>query len=306
MHRPTLALAALLALASCKKTSPPSAEVSPAPALAQASLPRLTLPDAGPVAKAAPPAPALGLAHTHAGPVNHLARARTLRDEGDATEALAEARRQLADVPEDDEALEAVARGARELGQRELAAAAFEKLAAVRDDDAVPLIQAARVRLLLKDTPGAVRLASAALVRDEANVEAHQVLGRAALVDGDLRRAIDWLEQARELAPAHGWVLNNLGFAYLRANENAQALETLQSAVEFLPDAAVVHNNLGVALERLGRTEEAQRAFERSAELAPRYTRALVNRARLALLRGADAGPTPTPEPGDEEDNGAE
>jgi tetratricopeptide (TPR) repeat protein len=308
MHRSTLALAALLALASCKKTSPP-AVVAPPAALPQASLPRLAAPasDAGAERRTpAPAAPVLGLAHAHAGPVNHLARARTLRDEGDTAEALAEARRQLADVPEDEDALEAVARGARELGQRELAAAAFEALAAVRDDDALPLIQAARMRLALGDTASAVKLASAALGRDEGNVEAHQVLGRAALVDGDLRRAMDWLEQARELAPSHGWVLNNLGFAYLRANENGQALETLSRAAELLPGAAVVQNNLGVALERLGRTEEAQRAYEHSAELAPRYTRALVNRARLALLRAADAGPVASPEPADEEDTPTE
>jgi len=168
----------------------------------------------------------------------------------------------------------------------------------------VPLIQAARVRLELGETDAAVRLASAALGRDEGNVEAHQVLGRAALIDGDLRRAIDWLEQARELAPAHGWVLNNLGFAYLRASENGQALEVLLRAAELLPDAAVVQNNLGVALERMGRTDEAAAAFDRSASLAPRYTRALVNRARLALVRDADAGPRPDPDV--EEDAGSE
>ena len=109
-------------------------------------------------------------------------------------------------------------------------------------------------------------------------------------------RALEALEQARVLAPSHGWVLNNLGFAYLRANENADALEALSRAAELLPAAAVVQNNLGVALERLGRTEEATAAFEKSATLAPHYTRALVNRARLALLRTTDAGTGATPE----------
>jgi len=311
MHRPALAaLCAALALVGCKKSTPPTpaAEAPPAPAAQRvaarpASEPVTSALDAG-QAPAAPVAVTLGLPHPHTGSVNHLARARTLLDSGDPLEALAEARRQLADTPDDEEALGLVARGAHGLGQRALAAAAFEKLGEVRDDDAVPLVQAARVQLELGQTDAAVRLASAALGRDEGSVEAHQVLGRAALIDRDLRRAIDWLEQARELAPAHGWVLNNLGFAYLRASENAQALETLLRAAELLPDAAVVQNNLGVALERMGRTDEAAAAFDRSASLAPRYTRAQVNRARLALLRGADAGVRPDVDV--DEDGGSE
>ncbi len=297
MQRNTLAvLGALLALAGCKKSPPPAVEAPATAPPRTAVAPTPALRDAGttvPVALA----PSLGLAHTDRGAQDHLARARALRDDGDTLESLAEARRQLADSPEDEDALEVVARTAQSLGQNALAAQAFETLARVREDDAVPLVQAARLHLLLKDAAGAARLAGEALGRDEGNVEAYQALGRAALVDGDLSRAIDWLEQARVLAPAHGWVLNNLGFAYLRANENAQALEALGRAAELLPTAAVVQNNLGVALERLGRTEDAARAFEQSAALAPHYTRALVNRARLALVRSStDGGPDVAPE----------
>jgi tetratricopeptide (TPR) repeat protein len=299
MHRDTLlVLGAVLALSGCKK-SPPTSDARPeaAPVRAAAPAPALTASrDAGAVASKVALPPALGLPHLDKGTADHLGRARALRDEGDVLEALAEARRQLTDSPEDEDALEVVARTAASLGQNALGAAAFEKLASVRDDDAVPLIQAARLHLAMKETARAEALASEALGRDDGNVEAYQVLGRAALVAGDLRKAIDALEQARELAPTHGWVLNNLGFAYLLANQNVEAEETLTRAAELLPQVAVVHNNLGVALERLGRTEEATAAFEASATLAPHYTRALVNRARLALLRSQDAGPAPSPD----------
>jgi tetratricopeptide (TPR) repeat protein len=312
MHRSTLMLlGALVALSGCQKSSPsavqtPEKKASLAapllPSAAAVAVPR----DAGAVPATVVPVPVLGLSHVDSGPVNHLARARGLRDEGDALASLAEARKALADSAEDDEALEMVARAAQSLGQNTLAAAAFEKLAAVRDDDAVPLIQAARLHLTWKDAVGAERLASEALGRDGGNVEAYQVLGRAALVEGDLRRAMDYLEQARVLAPTHGWVLNNLGFAYLRANQNVEALETLSRAAELLPAAAVVQNNLGVALERLGRGEEAASAFEKSATLAPHYTRALVNRARLALLRTEDGGTSPVPDVDAEPDTDAD
>jgi tetratricopeptide (TPR) repeat protein len=308
MYRSTLALlGALVALGGCKKSPPPVEAKAPEAPLRAASAAPVAVHDAGAVAlqRTAPLLPALGLVHVDHGTQDHLARARVLRDEGDSLESLAEARRQLFDSPEDDDALQMVGRVAQALGQNALAAAAYEKLAAVRDDDAVPLVQAARMHLALQDAPGAERLASEALGRDGGNVEAYQALGRAALLEGDLRKAMDYLEQARVLAPSHGWVLNNLGFAYLRANENAEALETLSRAAELLPAAAVVQNNLGVALERLGRTPEATAAFEKSSALAPHYTRALVNRARLALLRTTDAGAAPTPDE-DEESEGAE
>ncbi len=310
MHRPTLVLLGALCALGCQKSSfvaarpAPAAEV-PRVALAAPATPQL--PDAGRVVEAARrvvTAPVLGLAHVDSVPTDHLARARALREEGDTVEALAEARRQLADSPEDEEALEWVGRAAQSLGQLPLAAAAFEKLGEVREDDALPLIRAGRLHLAMQDSAGAAREATLALERDEGSVEAYQVLGRAALLDGDLRHAIEWLEQARTLAPAHGWVLNNLGFAYLSANENAKALETLTRAAELLPTAAVVQNNLGVALERVGRTSEASDAFDKSAALAPGYTRAQVNRARLALLRTADGGADATPEEEADADGG--
>ena len=302
MHRHTLSLlAALWALAGCQKSSPVGASPPPAPLRPEASraLPAPSVvADAGPLAAdtRAAPAVVLGLSHVDRSEVNHLAQARARREEGDTLGALNEARRQLADAPQDEEALEMVARAAQSLREPALAAEAYEELAAVREDDAEPLIQAARMHLLVKDSAGAARLATLALQRDEGSVEAYQALGRAALLDGDLRHAMEWLEQARILAPAHGWVLNNLGFAYLRANENAKALETLARAAELLPASAVVHNNLGVALERAGKTAEASAAFETSAALAPGYTRALVNRARLAMVRTTDGGQAPEPE----------
>ncbi len=304
MHRHTFALlGALWALSACQKSSPlVPPPPSPAPEATRArpeAAALATAPDAGPSATpltAVANSVVLGLPHTDGVDVDHLARARARRAEGDTLGALAEARRQLTDSPKDEDALEMVGRAAQSLGQLGLAAAAFEQLGQVRDDDAVPLIQAARMHLLAHDEVGAARLAAQALARDDGNVEAYQVLGRAALVEGDLPHAIEWLEQARTLAPAHGWVLNNLGFAYLRAAENGKALETLQRAAELLPEAAVVQNNLGVALERDGRTAEANAAFEKSATLSPGYTRANVNRARLALLRTPDGGEAPAPE----------
>ncbi len=218
--------------------------------------------------------------------------------------ALVEARRALADDGEDLNALALVARLARASGQVALAAEAYERLGRLDAEDAVPLVQAARMRLAAGNVEAAEALARSAVGRDDGNVEAWQALGRAQLASDNLAGAIHSLEQARTLEPSHGWVLNNLGFAYLRASRNAEALEVLERAVELLPEAAVAQNNLGVARERTGDLDGARESYARSALLAPRYVKARINGERTAMMRtGPDGGvdAVHVPEAGDTE-----
>ena len=283
-------LAAAL-VAGCQKSPPPSPPVSevhlPVPAATPAPAPT--------VVQAPKPtgAPVDTLALPRSGPpgVDHLARAEKLQDDGDTAGALVEARRALADDGDNEDALGLIARLARASGQRTLAAEAYERLGRIDPEDAVPMIQAARMRLAAGNHEAAEALARTAVERDEGNVEAWQALGRAQLGSENLAGAIRSLEQARTLEPSHGWVLNNLGFAYLRASRNPEALEVLERAAELLPEGAVVHNNLGVARERTGDLDGAREAYARSALLAPKYVKARVNGERTAMLRGsADAG----------------
>ncbi|HUM09963.1 MAG TPA: tetratricopeptide repeat protein [Myxococcaceae bacterium] len=297
-----LPLAAAL-VAGCQKSpapSPPVAEV-------RQSVPAAT-PAPAPVAAPEPTgAPVDTLALPRSGPpgVDHLARAETLREEGDTAGALVEARRALADDAEDEGALSLIARLARASRQVTLAAEAYERLGRIDPEDAVPLVQAARMRLAAGNAEAAEALARSAVGRDEGNVEAWQALGRAQLSSGNLAGALRSLEQARTLEPSHGWVLNNLGFAYLRASRNPEALEVLERAAELLPEAAVVQNNLGVARERTGDLDGAQQAYARSALLAPKYVKARVNGERTAMLRsppdaGVDGAHTPEADDGEE------
>ncbi|HZX41802.1 MAG TPA: tetratricopeptide repeat protein [Myxococcaceae bacterium] len=295
-------LAAAL-VAGCQKSptpSPPIAEVHvPVPA---ATPPPAVVPAPKPTG-----APVDTLALPRSGPpgMDHLARAEKLREDGDTAGALVEARRALADDAEDADALSLIAQLARASGQRTLAAEAYERLGRIDPEDSVPLVQAARMRLAAGNPEAAEALARSAVGRDEGNVEAWQALGRSQLSSGNLAGAIHSLEQARTFEPSHGWVLNNLGFAYLRANRNPDALEVLERAAELLPEAAVVHNNLGVARERTGDLNGAREAYARSALLAPKYVKARINGERTAMLRSApDAGvdDAHTPEEGDGEE----
>jgi tetratricopeptide (TPR) repeat protein len=297
-------LAAVL-VAGCQKTPPPSP--SPPVAEVQRPVPAPTPIPAVPVATKPSGAPVDTLALPRSGPpgVDHLARAEKLRDDGDTAGALVEARRSLADDAEDVDALSLIARLARASGQVTIAAEAYERLGRLDPEDAVPLVQAARMRLAANAVEAAEALARSAVGRDEGNVEAWQALGRAQLSSGNLAGAIKSLEEAHTLEPSHGWVLNNLGFAYLRANRNSEALEVLERAAEVLPEAAVVQNNLGVARERTGDMDGARESYARSALLAPKYVKAQINGARTAMLRtGTDGGvdASHVPEEGDGEE----
>jgi tetratricopeptide (TPR) repeat protein len=98
--------------------------------------------------------------------------------------------------------------------------------------------------------------------------------------------------------------MNNLGFAYLRANENAKAVEVLTPASEKLTTVAYVHNNLGVALERMGRKDEAKAAYLHAMDLSPKYVKARVNADRVARSEVPvfdDATPEPVATPAEPE-----
>jgi tetratricopeptide (TPR) repeat protein len=287
-----LAFAAHQGLQASRSSRPTSSDMpvaqalpseTPAPALSSLARPAVS-PAPAPVEETVYPEPrvdALSLAHEHLSRVNHLARARTLRELGDLSGALTESRRALYDAPDDEETLNTIARLGQLTSQTAFAVLSYERLGRLNPDDASPLVQQARLLVSLGRYADAVRVGEEAVSREPEEPEAYQVLGRAHLAAGNLPEAILRFQQAVHLDPEHGYALNNLGLAWLRANENAKAAEVLARAAALLPNVAYVHNNLGVAYERLGRTEEAQAAYATATRLSPRYVKARVNSNRM-------------------------
>ncbi|QRK08112.1 tetratricopeptide repeat protein [Archangium violaceum] len=232
------------------------------------------------------PVDTLSLPHEeHLFPVDHLARARSLRDEGDLSGALTEARRAVHDAAEDvdaaEKALDTLIHLALRSGNKQLAADAHGELAVLFPDGPEPFVQRARLLLELGDLEGAFRSAEAALELDPEYPEIYQVLGRAHLSAGQLDEAIIRFKQAVHLDPYHGYALNNLGLAYLRSGQDALAAEALAQAAYLLPHVGFVHNNLGLAYERIGRYEEARMAFDTATRLSPGDSKARLNLGRL-------------------------
>jgi tetratricopeptide (TPR) repeat protein len=288
MKRELLAAVVALSLTGCER-APPVEPVkvtvtvppprAPAPI---AKVPRPAAPEPAPALETPAPVDPLVAAHEPDAGVDHLERAKAMRERGDLAGALVEARRALHHDPLQLEALGAVERLAKLTGDRQLAAVALERMAILQPEETGPWLRLARTRLGLKDFSGALAAGTEALARDPDSPEAFQVLGRAHLNRGELKDAIAMFERAIALDGRHGYALNNLGFAYLRANENAKAVEVLQRASEVLPQVAYVHNNLGVALERTGDVEGAKQAYSRSSFLSPKYVKAKVNAQRIA------------------------
>ncbi|AKJ01984.1 tetratricopeptide repeat protein [Archangium gephyra] len=234
----------------------------------------------------AEPADSISLPHEpHLYPVAHLDRARALREEGDLSGALTEARRAVHDAGDDvdaaEQALDVFIQLARLTGQKQLAADAYRELAVLFPDGPEPLVQQARLLLELGDTEGAFRAAEAALELDREYPEVYQVLGRIHLAAGQSTEAIIRFKQAVHLDPYHGYALNNLGLTYLRTGQDALAVEALAQAAYLLPQVGFVHNNLGLAYERLGRYEEARMAFDTATRLSTGDLKARLNLQRL-------------------------
>ncbi|WP_338864823.1 tetratricopeptide repeat protein [Myxococcus stipitatus] len=297
--RPWLALAEQHA----RTASQPAPTSDTGPGFTTAPLPLPPAPTEAPrqsVEPATAPAPedALALSHEHTRRVDHLGRARALKELGDVSGALTEVRRALHDDPADTDALGMAARLARLQGQPETALLAWSRLGNLVPEEAGALIQQARLLVSLGRHAEAVRVGEEAVLRAPEDAEVYQVLGRAHLGSGDLSAAILRFQQAVHLAPEHGYALNNLGFAYLRAGQDSKAAEVLAQAAQLLPHVAYVHNNLGVAWERLGRKEEARAAYATATQLSPRYVQARVNADRMNRIAQADLS---LPEPGPRE-----
>lgn len=216
--------------------------------------------------------------------VDHLTRARALEQDDDLNGALIEARRALYTSAADEEAVELIAKIARRTGKPVLAAIAWERLATFRPDDATPSIQQARARFQAKDFTGMLIAAREAISRDSENAEAHHLAGLSHLSRRELTLAMASFERAVDIAPDHGFALNNLGLTYLRANENAKAAAVLERASTLLPSVAYVQNNYGVALERTGRRDEAKSAYQHAMDLSPKYVKPRINAARVAAV----------------------
>jgi adenylate cyclase len=110
----------------------------------------------------------------------------------------------------------------------------------------------------IESTERAAQLAQKVLEMDDANVEAHMIMGNVYVMRKQHEKAISELEKAATLNPNSTEVINALGMTYLVTGRPHEALELFQKAIRLDPvHAQKAYMNLGRIYRFLGRHDEA-------------------------------------------------
>ncbi|HVY44898.1 MAG TPA: tetratricopeptide repeat protein, partial [Minicystis sp.] len=83
-----------------------------------------------------------------------------------------------------------------------------------------------------------------------------------------------------------GRVLNDLGTAYLAANDTARAVKYLEAAVAKDPRRATYRSNLGYAYHLAGDIDRAMATYKEALSLDPRLGSAWINLGNALAQRG--------------------
>lgn len=118
------------------------------------------------------------------------------------------------------------------------------------------------------------------------NVEVLNLLGIRSYQKQEHKSAIDFLNQANQIAPNSAQTLSNLGLVHNALYEFSEALHFFNLAIQCDPSIPETHNNRGNALKGLQNNAEANKAYEQAITLRPNYAEALSNQGVLLLESG--------------------
>jgi Flp pilus assembly protein TadD len=105
------------------------------------------------------------------------------------------------------------------------------------------------------------------------DAEAYNFLGYSLADRGvRLKEALALLQQANELSPGQGYILDSLGWVRYRLGELEKAETLLRRALEKAPEDAEILAHLGEVLEAQGRLQEARAAWQNALQQAGEET----------------------------------
>jgi protein O-mannosyl-transferase len=106
------------------------------------------------------------------------------------------------------------------------------------------------------------------------NFLAHNNLGAALKVNGDVESAIRHYRESLRIDSSYAEANLNLGIELIIMGKLNEALMHLQRALQYRPDLGEAHEALGTLLSKLGRTEEAFTHLSRAIQLKPGFAQA--------------------------------
>ena len=115
---------------------------------------------------------------------------------------------------------------------------------------------------------------------------AHNNLGNALTMEGDLEAAMAHFRRALEIDPAYARAHNNLGLALFKGGRTDEAMDNYRRALEIDPNYAKAHNNLAIVLTVRGDVEGAIFHLRRALELNPSYSDAHFNLGNVLARTG--------------------
>lgn len=102
----------------------------------------------------------------------------------------------------------------------------------------------------------------------------------------NLEEALGMIEQAVELAPMNGYIVDSLGWAFYKLGRVDEAVEVLEKAVQILPADPEINDHLGDVYWTAGREREAM--FQWRIAIDVDEDGVVTERARPKLLSGLD------------------
>jgi Flp pilus assembly protein TadD len=151
------------------------------------------------------------------------------------------------------------------------------------------------------DQPDAAREAYGRLIGTPFEGAGYHGLGLIAASRGEDAESVRLLSMARQIDPTHGALLNDLGYAHLRAGRIAEARVPLMQAMQLRPDDPQVQVNVALYLQASGQATQAD-AMMAAYGMASK-TRIAVRNDALPLIElqrnGSAASATPRPIAGD-------
>jgi tetratricopeptide (TPR) repeat protein len=113
--------------------------------------------------------------------------------------------------------------------------------------------------------------------------------GNRALEQRRYHQAIRWYQEALAAHPDDLRARNNLGVAYLRANEIDQAFQEFQKILARHPDYAKAHFNLALVYNKQGFYDRELDEYRKTIELDPDHFNAHLYLGHASLAKGMDA-----------------
>jgi Flp pilus assembly protein TadD len=85
----------------------------------------------------------------------------------------------------------------------------------------------------------------------------------------NLARGLKMIDNAVELRPEDGYIVDSLGWAHYRLGDYPSAVQYLEKAIELVPEDPTINDHLGDAYWQSGRPNEARFQWRRALQFGP-------------------------------------